>query len=183
MRYIALSKINCSKWKRCFFNISKFNHCHFEPLIPTSHSRVFLTCSSMNPYTLFIEKGLISFLYLQRPSKATSDTSSKTNLGVLDNKEKIGKLKQFFLMKLNVWNLYSLKGLHMKYEWNQRHFFVSKAELFRYSKSQYANLDWFWRTETQGQTFLTVKIVVSKDLWMSKNLSRNKIWMLAQIFA
>ena len=52
----------------------------------------------------------------------------------------------------------------------------------RFSKSHYAYVDRLWQTEMDSQTSLTVEIVVSKDVWISKKLSGNKFWVLAWLF-
>ena len=51
-----------------------------------------------------------------------------------------------------------------------------------FSKSHYAYVDRLWQTEMDSRTSLTVEIVVSKDVWISKKLSGNKFWVLAWLF-
>ena len=53
---------------------------------------------------------------------------------------------------------------------------------FRFGKSQYTGSDWLWRTEMEGQTSLTVEIVLPRDVWISKILSGHKFLMVAWLF-
>ena len=59
---------------------------------------------------------------------------------------------------------------------------IIKMMFLRFWKSHHAYVDWLWQTEMEGQTSLTVEIVVPKDVWISKILSGYKFLMVAWLF-
>ena len=83
-------------------------------------------------------------------------------------------MKIFFLKKNQILKSLWSKGLTHKISAKLETIFFSFQRdplvFLRFLKSHYAYINRLWQTEMKGQTSLTVKIVVSKDVWISKKI-------------